>query len=206
MNLRNYKGALLLAGGIMIGVALTAITFHVTDPKDSGAKNHTLVAATPAQEPHHAVQHQHSGAAYAQTHAHAPQHAPDQAAESPHDWLKPEDVTAHSTAKNGTANGAAAKKEEAKYQSSHTTYYVYGGAPGADMTHAAMPAAHGAMPPTELTSTVSGYPIPIGSGPKAVDYPMAGGTFVGDNGMAQNPCVDPPSVTRSRAYRQVMKH
>jgi hypothetical protein len=77
------------------------------------------------------------------------------------------------------------------YQSSTTSYYVYTTSPQI------IPASG----PTQLTTTVSGYPVATGSGLRAVDYPQQGPVpwTVGANGLLQNPCVDPPSCY-GRAY------
>ena len=181
MKRLNITGIILLTAGIAIGIALTMISMHavgVAGPEAQTANNshHKLIAEKSPP-----------GAADAQTPqpdavTQGEQAAPVAAEQpkAPADWLKPQDVAAPS-----------AVPAAPKYQSSHTEYYIY-------------PTGPNAIPigtPANMTTTVSGYPIPIGSGPKAVDYPQVGGVpyMIGDNGLQQNPCVDPPSCRR-RTY------
>lgn len=179
MKSRNFTGAVLLIVGIIIGIALTVISLHSTDRIKSAPvdEQHRLVAENKQEA---AGERMPPGAASAQ----GP--TAEEATQAPADWLKPEDMARQEAAKNGEQNP--------KYQSSHTTYYVYGDPGHAAATHHGTGAP--AVMPVELTSTVSGYPIPVGSGPRAVDYPIAaaGNWTLGDNGLVQNPCVDPPSA------------
>lgn len=186
MKRLNITGIILLTAGIAIGIALTMISMHavgVAGPEAQTANDsqHKLIAEKSPP-----------GAAEAQTpqpdaapEEQAAQPAGDEGPKAPADWLKPQDLAAQ----NGAAPSAVPATP--KYQSSHTEYYIY-------------PTGPNSMPigtPTDMTTTVSGYPIPIGSGPKAVDYPQSVGVpyMIGDNGLQQNPCVDPPSCRR-RTY------
>lgn len=169
----NITGIVLLTAGITIGIALTMISMHVVgrDAKHTAAAGgHQLVAEKSPP-----------GAADAQT---AQPEAPAQptlsepAAEqevqaepkAPADWLKPQDLAAQ--------NGATAPAAP-QYRSSHTEYYIYphGQGQGGPVSY-----------PTNMATPESGVLQP--SSP----------VMIGENGLIQNPCVDPPSC-RGRAYR-----
>lgn len=191
MKAQTLRGAQFLAVGLTIGIALTFVVMHsaqrtqksttksaqVAQPRKAEAKK--MIAAKPEPPP--------SGAAFAEV------STPQEKQAVPARWLTPADVIAEQQAQarasNTTPIGPPPKPQ---YQSSNTTYYVYSTSPqGVPL----LPSHQ------ELTTTVSGYEIPVGSGPKAVDYPMTepGPWTMGDNGLLQNPCVDPPS-TRGRSY------
>ncbi len=195
MRAHTFRGAQFLAIGLTIGVALTFVVMHTenrtqksTHPSASNTQPHIaaekkLIAERP-QSPA-------AGAASAQESK--PLAEQQQAAPVPSRWLTPADVIAEQQAAQRAANPTPSGPPRApKYQSSNTTYYVYNTSPeGVPLVPSQQ----------ELTTTVSGYEIPVGSGPKAVDYPMTepGPWTMGTNGLLQNPCVDPPS-TRGRAY------
>lgn len=207
MNQSNFKGALLVMGGIVIGIALTAIFMNTFNKPAS--EDHKLVAASTG---HHAPQ-QPSGAVAAETH-HAlqpvathpmqttPQAAPIQTSATvpvqtagagsppvvapnltpvaeekhPHDWVTPADLAKQTAAKTGTSTAPASAGPQ--YKSSHQTYYVYGG--------------DGSIPgPSALPTAVS----------NTVSTGVPGQTMTVETNYVYTNCVDPPSVTRGRAYR-----
>jgi hypothetical protein len=193
MNQKNYKGALLLIVGIAIGIALTAICMNAVSHSNTGNK----LLATNAHE----APSQPPGAASAETpqtappgishvtptatphvvsHGQVDHHQAPAAESSAHGWLTPEDVAREEAAKNGVAPATVKKPAEPTYKSSHTTYYVYHTGGVHDQS--------GVLP-----TAMGGYPV-------TTEDPM-----VGDNGLIQNPCVDPPSVRRGRAYRQPLQ-
>lgn len=191
----NLKGALLLISGIAIGIALTTICMQSVQRYN--AEHKQIASHTPAADAPHPAAHPHPGAAIAISHhqAVAPQtanpHAGQQhpvAQKTPHDWLTPADIAAQSA--GGNASGAKANAQESTYKSSHTTYYVYG-----DPSAHTLPAAAGGFHPA--------VPTAVHLAPGMVP---GAGTIVTDSVYTMPPCVDPPSVTRGRAYRQPVVH
>jgi hypothetical protein len=183
----NIAGIVLLTAGIAIGIALTMISMHAVGVAGPGAQTaatsqHRLIAeksppgAVDAQTPQQEAQEEQ---------VEQPGSEATEPAKAPADWLKPAEVA-------GPNGAPSAVPAAPKYQSSHTEYYIYSTDPNS--------MASGS--PMDMTQTVSGYAIPIGSGPKAVDYPQSGPLpyTLGANGLLQNPCVDPPS-SKGRAYR-----
>jgi hypothetical protein len=175
----NLAGIILLTGGIAIGIALTMISMHVVARPATTAQAASVPAKLLAEK-------SPPGAADAQTSqtesaaidpkSAAPQVQSEAAAQPPADWLKPEDLTKQNAGASGTTTPPAPK-----YQSSHTEYYIY-------------PTGPGGMP---MSSPTGDHPITINeNGQMQTMQPQ----WIGDNGLVQNPCVDPPSVRR-RTYR-----
>lgn len=191
MNQINLKGALLVVGGIVIGVVLTVTCMNAVG--HSNAEGQVMTAASTAQaqppgavaaETHHAIPAPtvstvgNQRAAVPQTPV-APHATPVDDDKHPHDWITPADLAKQNTAKNGTA----ADPSSPQYKSSHQTYYVYGG-DGSIPDHSALPTA------------VSGV---VSNG-----QPMQ--TVTVETNYVYTNCVDPPSVTRGRYYRRPPVH
>jgi len=191
MNQTNLKGALLVVGGIVIGVVLTVTCMNAVG--HSKAEEQVMTAASTAQaqppgavaaETHHAIQAPplsakvNEQAAGHQPHV-APHATPVNDDKHPHDWITPADLAKQNTAKNGTA----AEPTSPQYKSSHQTYYVYGG-DGSIPDHNALP--------TAVSGVVSnGQPLQ---------------TVTVETNYVYTNCVDPPSVTRGRYYRRPPVH
>ncbi|MDZ4835134.1 MAG: hypothetical protein SGJ27_15265 [Candidatus Melainabacteria bacterium] len=187
MKRLNITGLVLLITGIAIGIALTMMSMHVVGVKSAHA-THPADGA-----PKLIAEKSPPGAADAQTRqaqtAADPAAAGQPAAEAgapkpPADWIKPHDLA--------TQNGAApsAVPSAPKYQSSHTEYVIYntgheGMATGAPPVHMMAPGAA----PIAPMAPMGGY------------HTSASGQWIGENGMLQNPCADPPSVRRRPVYR-----
>ncbi len=196
MKAQTLRGAQFLAVGLTVGVALTFVVMHSAHRTQKTPTSSAQIAQHRATEANKLIaaktQSPPPGAASAQESKPATQE--QQAGPAPARWLTPADVLAEQQALQRASNAtpSSGPPPQPQYQSSNTTYYVYSTSPqGVPL----MPSQQ------ELTTTVSGYEIPVGSGPKAVDYPLTepGPWTMGGNGLLQNPCVDPPS-TRGRAY------
>ncbi len=166
-----------MTGGIAIGIALTMISMHVVARPAATAQAASVPAKLLAEKsPPGAAEAQtsqtESAAAAVDPQSAAPQVQSEAAAQPPADWLKPEDLAKQNAGASGTTAPPAPK-----YVSSHTEYYIY-------------PTGPGGMP---ISSPTGDYPI---NGQMQMMQPQ----WIGDNGLVQNPCVDPPSVRR-RTYR-----
>lgn len=171
MNSRKTTGALLLAGGIAIGIGLTVISmnaFSASKAANDGAGQAVsaegqMVAERPAAE-------------------NVAPSAPAQAAEN--QSAAPQAQAYNPFVQSGQSAAPPAVPQQANMFAPTMTYTM-------------VPA--GPVQTREIGTTVSGYPIEIGTPTRAIDsagqlQPM------GSNGLLQNPCVDPPSVTVGRAY------
>ena len=175
----NLAGIILLTGGIAIGIALTMISMHVVARPAATAQTANESAKLLAEKsPPGAADAQtsHTESAAVEPQSMAPEAQSQGAAQPPADWLKPEDLAKQNAGANGATTPPAPK-----YQSSHTEYYIY-------------PTGPGGMP---MNAPTGDYPMTINeNGQPQTMQPQ----WIGDNGLVQNPCVDPPSVRR-RAYR-----
>lgn len=185
MKRLNTTGLVLLITGIAIGIALTMMSMHVVGVKSAHA-THPADGA-----PKLIAEKSPPGAADAQTPQAQAETAPDPAAagqpaaeaeapKPPADWIKPQDLA--------TKTGAAPQAVPAtpKYQSSHTEYVIY------NTGHEGM--AAGA--PVHMMAPGAASMAPMGA-----YHASESGQWIGENGMLQNPCADPPSVRRRPVYR-----
>ena len=225
MESKNRKNILLVVGGIVIGVALTTLAMNVVNSGDNNARKQiasnatsaeiqpagehiqpaaahakpvaqaqpaaTRPAAAVAAETHHAI----GAAPVAQSmptnlqppqSAAAPHATPSATEKHPHDWVTPADLAPKTNA-GATASAPAGPQ----YKSSHQTFYVYGG-DGAIPATSALPSAL----PTAIQAPASNQQVQIIGLPGQPQTVITTETTYSYTG-----CVDPPSVTRGRAYR-----
>lgn len=179
MNSRKTTGALLLAGGIAIGIGLTVISMNAFTASKAASDGAGQVVAAEGQM----VAERPAAEVSAQPPAEnvAPP-APAQAVEN--QSAAPQ-AQAYNPFVQSNQNAAPSAVPQQANMFAPT------------MTYTMVPA--GPVQTREIGTTVSGYPIEVGTPTRAIDsagqlQPM------GSNGLLQNPCVDPPSVTVGRAY------
>jgi hypothetical protein len=196
MNQANLKYALLIGGGIIIGIALTVMCMRTAgEPPNANATQ--VVAASKVAHPPGAVAAQTPQAALEivspQKHV-TPPTTPVADQKHPHDWVTPADLAKE----NGAAVGAAAASNSPQYKSSHQTYYVYGG-DGSIPDHSALPTEIPVAGHTVIPAPAGHVVIPATAG-----HPLQ--TMTVETNYVYTNCVDPPSVTRGRYYRKPMVH
>ncbi len=184
MNSRQSTGALLLAGGIAIGIGLTVISmnaFSSSQKAQNGGPGQVMAAQEGQMVADASTQPAEQATA---TPPVASQPAPAAQAQAP--AAPPQPQAYNPFVQSGQAPAPSAIPQQAALPYPPSVSYT--------MVPAGPPVTR------EMSTTISGYPIEVSNPTRAVDAPDAMVMPIGRNGMQSNPCVDPPSVTAGRAY------